>query len=249
MKHAQGDFIGFVDHDDYIDRKMYSKLLGRLAVTSADISICGVVSVADGQKIGTKVSFASDKLVENDVLRRFCRLKFGSGVLWNKLYSREIMENSLSIPLERAVDGSEDYILNFGAFARASSVATCSAKPYSYVLHSDNVSSSGEPWARFARIFRAYIVCLEVHALKDRKNAPLIDELYARQLHFPAYRVGNSMMSDAVRQHLAQSLHRFADASPESLYSILHSLPKWESRIRKVVATLRPTSNSSDWPG
>ena len=237
MKHAEGSYIGFVDHDDYLDISMYSTLLRKIQTTGADISISGVVSVSNGRNIGTKVKFSSDKLIKDDIIGKFCRLKLGSGVLWNKLYSREIMDESLSIPLERSVDGSEDYILNFGAFSRASSVALCSARLYNYVLHSDNISSSGEPWARFARIFRAYVVCLEVYAVGNRMNGSLIDELYTRQLHFPVYRVGNSAMSDAIRQHIAESLHRLADVSPESLYSVLHSLPKWESRVRKVMGS------------
>ena len=40
LKEAKGDYIGFVDADDYIDKTMYEVLLCNLIKENSDISIC-----------------------------------------------------------------------------------------------------------------------------------------------------------------------------------------------------------------
>ena len=42
---AKGDYLGFVDSDDYIDPDMYSILLNNMNLTFSDISTCGRVIV------------------------------------------------------------------------------------------------------------------------------------------------------------------------------------------------------------
>lgn len=239
LEHATGDLVGFVDADDYIEPSMYLQLHQALVERRAEIAMCSASSVVDGRVIGTKVAFRSEKLFTSNVLARFCSLKFGSGVLWNKLYVRGVIEAPVLVELERAVDASEDYIVNFGAFARASSVVTSRARLYNYVLHPENASAAGKPWDSFARLLRAYVVCLELYAQENRSYSRMIDELYLKQLHFPVYKAGGTQPTDAVREHLAESLRRLASSSPESIYYVLHSLPKWESRLRRTLSSLK----------
>ena len=40
---ATGDFIGFVDSDDYIERNMYESLIEALNNNNADIATCGII--------------------------------------------------------------------------------------------------------------------------------------------------------------------------------------------------------------
>ena len=42
LSHAKGDFIGFVDSDDYIEEKMYEELLEMIMKTKAKMAICNL---------------------------------------------------------------------------------------------------------------------------------------------------------------------------------------------------------------
>jgi glycosyltransferase involved in cell wall biosynthesis len=41
IQHARGDFVGFVDSDDWVDAKMFETLLAKATATGADIVVCG----------------------------------------------------------------------------------------------------------------------------------------------------------------------------------------------------------------
>lgn len=44
LDEAKGEYIGFVDGDDCVDKEMYKRLYKNLADNNADISICGIVN-------------------------------------------------------------------------------------------------------------------------------------------------------------------------------------------------------------
>src|SRR5690606_23769731 len=116
------------------------------------------------------------------------------------------------------------------AFARARSVALCPEPLYNYVVHTGNASARGG-WPLFARLFRAYVVCLEHYAREDPSYPPLIDKLYLKQLHQRRSWLHDGSPDPATVEHVATSLRRLAEVSPMSILSILHSMPMWHSRF------------------
>jgi len=236
---STGDYIGFVDADDFVEPNMYSTLLQRLEDDVASIAICSAALVSNGRRLAVlRVGMRRTEVVTDDILPRFCRLKFGSGVLWNKLYKREVILGPGLLELEREVDASEDYIVNFGAFAAARTVTVCTDPLYNFVAHDSNASGQ-QGWPVFARLFRAYVVCLEKYAEQEPSLAPLIDELYLKQLHYPNYNMGqHGAPSPDVLEHIATSIQRMANVSPLSIYSILHALPLRYARLNRVLNAL-----------
>ena len=59
LKIATGDFIGFVDSDDFVDATMYEKLLNSILENGSDIAMCGFVNIYED---GTK-----EKVVETNL--------------------------------------------------------------------------------------------------------------------------------------------------------------------------------------
>jgi glycosyltransferase involved in cell wall biosynthesis len=236
---STGDYIGFVDADDFVEPNMYSTLLQRIEDDAASIAICSAALVSNGRRLAVRrVGMRRNEVVTDDILPRFCRLKFGSGVLWNKLYKREVILGPGLLELEREVDVSEDYIVNFGAFAAARTVTVCTDPLYNFVAHDSNASGQ-KGWSVFARLFRAYVVCLEKYAEQEPRLARLIDDLYLKQLHYPSYKMGqHGAPSPDVLEHIATSIQRMANVSPLSIYSILHALPLRYARLNRVLNAL-----------
>lgn len=91
---ATGDYIGFVDSDDYIAPDMYEKLYAALKESDADISICNFQKVDEnGKKLKTKEKIESGVLTNMQALTE---LQGKSGlcfiVAWNKLYKSWVFD-------------------------------------------------------------------------------------------------------------------------------------------------------------
>lgn len=89
---ATGEYIGFVDSDDYIHSKMYETLLAHLEESNAELAVCRVQDVFEigeealltgGEKVETMTNVEALKSIYGD---------WGTDmkVAWNKLYRREI---------------------------------------------------------------------------------------------------------------------------------------------------------------
>ncbi len=91
MAAVAGDYLGFVDSDDYIEPDMYERMLGNLEKYDADIAVCGrfyeyVNKTLSDEAAEPKVYTASEALavtLGHDGFFLHC---------WDKLYSKKIFE-------------------------------------------------------------------------------------------------------------------------------------------------------------
>jgi len=85
LREAKGEYIGFVDSDDWIEPDMYEILLRRLKETGTDISACGVWNECPESK---HVYSVCDKVFIGPEATRalVCNL---TNAVWNKLYRKE----------------------------------------------------------------------------------------------------------------------------------------------------------------
>ncbi len=97
MELASGEYIGFVDPDDYVEHSMYARLLEEARRHDAEITGCGYTGFSDGDGMvleewcwtpvaGVEEKLQSSVFHEDSVWKRM-------GVLaWNKLYKKEFLD-------------------------------------------------------------------------------------------------------------------------------------------------------------
>jgi glycosyltransferase involved in cell wall biosynthesis len=105
---STGEYIGFVDSDDYVDENMYQKLLDAALKNNADIVECNFFTIND-EIIISKSDFKNAVLNnKNEILENNFIKKNTANYCWNKLYKKKtILDykfNKLSY--------SEDYLFN-----------------------------------------------------------------------------------------------------------------------------------------
>jgi len=100
INHASGEFIAFVDGDDYLDKSMYENLYKKIIPGNIDLVVCGFKKVwldEGASKLREKEYYFNKDLLNGDVLENFlCKHDEPFVVAWNKLYRTEIIkENEL----------------------------------------------------------------------------------------------------------------------------------------------------------
>lgn len=100
---ATGEYIGFVDSDDYISENMYEVLLQRILKNDADMAICNYLSVDENYELVSEknvvLPIEDGSSTFDDFMKGYTG-KYGwyYVVAWNKLYKRKLF-NKLRYPL------------------------------------------------------------------------------------------------------------------------------------------------------
>ncbi|BED92602.1 MAG: glycosyltransferase [Candidatus Paraimprobicoccus trichonymphae] len=127
LKVATGDYISFVDSDDFLDLKTYEIAFEKL--DGADILIFGFKG-ADKEDEGWSgiAGKTLDKIFENSSVNAYFELGGASINVWNKLYKRSAI-NDVVFP-DKLI--CEDWCYNLMAFPRAKIVKSISNRFYNY---------------------------------------------------------------------------------------------------------------------
>lgn len=221
---ANGEYIGFIDSDDWIDVNAYKHMLSQAQDNQADIVICGTDKLNEnGKFLGTHIKFINREIHTENILNLFCTLYFGSGVLWNKIYHSKIIKKYGMLKLERKVDASEDYIVNIGCFDEARKIILLPNSYYHYLIRDNSASRSEDNAKNFCRVLTAYIECLKKYDYFDNKKLLSIDELYATQLRYSDYLVHNLKWFNQYNNLLKSCLIELSIVRPQSIYQLIHS--------------------------
>lgn len=133
---ATGEYIGFVDSDDYIDSNMYECLINSITNNKCDIVICGFHEVFGGvikdvaiceSETSISVREGIVKLIEDDTYK---------GYLWNRLYKRELFDG-VKFP-EMIV--LEDMYVNHLVFEKSKKIHLLDKTLYSYIRRENSVT-------------------------------------------------------------------------------------------------------------
>ncbi len=167
MSIATGEFIGFVDSDDLIDKGFTEQLYNALKETGADISACDFrefhddteVSVSVNKTAQVEVSTCEEAIEDIQHNRRF------RAVVWNKLYTRKILSGE-SFETGRK---HEDEFFTYRLYDKASGLAYIDVPLYSYRQRPGSIMTSFSP--EYLDILDAY---LERIALLRKKYPRLV---------------------------------------------------------------------------
>ena len=93
LENATGEYIVFIDSDDFIDEKMIEKLYVALKETNSDMSICNFKYVSEsGNEINIEKTVIKNEVLctEEIIDKVFQENNCGYIVIWNKLYKKNL---------------------------------------------------------------------------------------------------------------------------------------------------------------
>ena len=143
IRKASGDFIGFIDGDDYAEPDMYARLVANAVKYNAHISHCGYRMVV-GKR--TDYYYNTGRVVKQDNTAGLCDLISGEFIepgLWNKLYHRELFCTILTEDIVPAdIKTNEDLLMNYWLFKEAETSVFEDFCPYHYIVRKGSASSA-----------------------------------------------------------------------------------------------------------
>ena len=87
---ATGDYISYIDSDDWLDKRMYETLMKSAMQNDADMVKCGIIETNGAKE--EKFTFSDEKIINNEQHVGFENYFNGMlwTVVWNGLYKREL---------------------------------------------------------------------------------------------------------------------------------------------------------------
>ena len=138
IKEASGEFICFVDSDDYIDAGCLEFMHKKAISTGADIVLCGYIMENSGSRANI---FAKDTLLNGtNINEGLIELKTKNLIdpAWNKLYRLDFLRKTGVLMPEGEL--YEDTSFNLQLLAFKPVIAVCSKCFYHYVLHMGSIT-------------------------------------------------------------------------------------------------------------
>lgn len=125
---ATGDFIAFVDSDDWVHPQYFETLVLVQGQTEADIVICRYISTGERNQEFNQIDL---KTVEVTSVSNTDAMKIGQlkRLVWGRLYKRSSISG---LRFENGLQWGEDTIFSIRSLCRASNIALISSELYFY---------------------------------------------------------------------------------------------------------------------
>lgn len=138
---ASGDIIGFVDHDDFIDKDMYKTMIEDMQRTNADIVMCSHYTFDDNKITGQAYSGIQNIEIDGENLtkRMLNYEKIFCSSVWSKIYKRDLIGD------QRFLQGlvlGEDYYFNGRLYPRVRKFYFDDKPLYHYRIRQGSMSRS-----------------------------------------------------------------------------------------------------------
>lgn len=134
IQNSNGEYLCFVDSDDYIDE--YYCLELRKAIENVDMAICGVKTYLYEEFFEEVKAQRAEILTNVELIRKILKLDDFTHIVANKMFRRKILEsNNLKYCEDRLY---EDMVFAYESALCCSSVAIIDQSLYSYMTRKDS---------------------------------------------------------------------------------------------------------------
>lgn len=131
---AKGEYLAFVDSDDYVEPQYLQSMYDALKKENTEVAACGMVMHKESEIVSIIEDVLSICLTQKEVMKRFFKYEFWG--FWGGLYKREMFEE-LYFPIATV---NEDYVVKLQMFSKVDKMANVPAQLYHYISHENSLS-------------------------------------------------------------------------------------------------------------
>ena len=231
MDIAEGDYIWWIDSDDWADKQSLSVLYEAVKVDRPDIVKFNHIRVTDREMLVVSSAVPGKYIQGNQIELLLKQALIGSSKYilsaWSHLYKREFLQKEgLRFVSEREV-GSEDYLFNLEALLKTSQITVLNDMLYYYELRSGSLSqkykeNASQKYTTLYQQLKSFFDLAGVLGVYERA----INRFYAWHL------IHGICISN---EYILSEKHSKAEARKNM--QMLLSLPELQQAIRRIDAT------------
>lgn len=136
---AKGDYIAFVDSDDYLEKDMYELLINCSNESNADIIVCGFLQMnSKGEKKESFIKNSSGLINSFECMKRYfndSEIKEIMYAPWNKLFKKEVLR---SVRFDENLSMGEDILFIFRCLENSQYIFINNQCKYNYIYRVDS---------------------------------------------------------------------------------------------------------------
>lgn len=152
IKIAKGEYIGFVDPDDWIDPDMYENMYKQTTMDNSDLCMCNYVIENNNHSIPNLLFFSKDVLKGQEIFDDIITNMIASsslnssadtimGSVWRLIIKKEIFEK-YNLKFQSDITLMEDLIFCIQVLLKCSKVSISRGTYYHYIIHSNSAVAS-----------------------------------------------------------------------------------------------------------
>ena len=140
LKHAKGEYLAFLDSDDFVRENYLSRLYDAAIDTRSDIVICNFYRYYEQINLAKPVLYKFRRGVfdKHEILKGLIPDNLIHSYLWNKLWKREIFENYSTFPNMKF----EDFAVMSQLMYKADKIAVINDALYYYRIRKTSIVRS-----------------------------------------------------------------------------------------------------------
>ena len=217
---AKGEWIGFVDGDDFIEPTMYERLLRNMIIYEADISHCGYQRVFSGH-IDYYYNKGSVILQDKETgLKDLIEGKYIEPSLSNKLFRKSLFQELLREgKMKRNIKNMEDLLMNFYLFRAADYSIYEDFCPYHYMVREGSASTSPVNRHNLIDPLRVFRIIKKETVDNESLQMVVNNRLAWKFIGLATMRVGNNSMLYYYKKKAQKELRRMLPELLKKKYS------------------------------
>lgn len=213
LEAAQGDYVAFVDSDDWCEPTMYEELYAAAIANNCDWCYSNAVKeYADGRKV-----VLTQPAVENGELTPKIRRQMLSqfvAYFWTSIYKREfLLKNNITFPLYRF---SEDSYFVWMVVMHTKKFASIDKVFYHYIIQSNSVSNiyDGTKHKQKAEVFSLLLNNLRAEGLYNEYKQEL-DFLFIKKGFFIPLSIYTIYAEKISKEEIRQIFNKIENLIPD----------------------------------
>ena len=176
LRFSSGDFVSFIDSDDYIRSNMYNEMLNAINKYGSDICCCGLTRETGNKKEIYQITDQQKEVSPSEYLHDMLLTPLG-GYSCNRLYRKEILEDAY---FDTKYSFAEDLLFNCKIWRNVTSVCYIESCPYVYIDRDDSLSRKSDVYVINGKWAFSEIAPELVHVLP--KTTTIDDLLSCREV-------------------------------------------------------------------